>query len=167
MSGSRPNTDYRVDLDYQNIYGQPAYWLEAHYGVNVYNNGISGNTTEQVRARWRRDALAENDAALNPSLSLNQKPDVIFLNVGIKDLVYHNISLDVMKKNYLYFASTAKESNIKLAMSNVGPAKNAIATQHQNIMAINEWLSTEFKDLHPEVILIDFMGFATGGGKDP
>lgn len=46
------------DLSKPNEAGQISYYLEQLTGLKIYNHGIGGQRSDQIRDRWDRDALA-------------------------------------------------------------------------------------------------------------
>ncbi len=75
--------------------------LENHNGVDVYNLGISGNTTEDMLKRLESEART-------------REPKVIIFAVGINDSLYigtkenHKVDLDKFKDNLSKLAGIAK-----------------------------------------------------------
>ncbi len=69
-----------------------SYCLENHNGVNVYNLGIPGNTTEDLLKRFENEAKT-------------REPKVVIFAIGINDSLYmqtkgdYNVSLDKFKDN--------------------------------------------------------------------
>ncbi|WP_114765728.1 SGNH/GDSL hydrolase family protein [Vibrio rhodolitus] len=157
------------NLDNNPKYGQLAYGLLHQTGSFVYNHGISGQTSSQVKERWGRDVLGIDGVygdALGSTRTLPKKPVLVFVHVGTND-IKNNVPNEIIQENYEFFAESARSNSIKLVMANIGARSSFNAEQGRNATAINTWISEVFKKEYPEVEVVDYMNWSTDGTNDP
>ncbi|MEI2414848.1 SGNH/GDSL hydrolase family protein [Orrella sp. JC864] len=149
--------------------GQLSYELAARYGVFHFNHGMGGQTSGQVRARWPRDVLAQElevgDGRPGRTLPAGTLPVTVYLHVGINDLV-HGISLDELKANFTYFAHSTAQARIALVVDNIGAY---LGMTDQNIAVardFNRWLAQDLARRYPNVTVIDYLDWSSGGTGD-
>jgi lysophospholipase L1-like esterase len=114
------------------------------------NMGVGGQTSSEVRRRWRRDTL-------NASR--------IYLHIGINDLARGEPGL---RDNVLAFAADCRRRHVQLLLSNIGPDNEPWfnETKQAEAIAYNRWLVTDFRNAYPEVVVVDYLDWATGGTND-
>lgn len=128
--------------------GQLAYELSpTHPWANM---GLGNQTTSDVRASWARDTI---DAK------------TIYLHAGINDVAF---GVPGYRENMVYFARDCRKRGITLILANIGPETDPGFTDAEVDLARghNAWLADDFHRQFPEVILVDYLGWATGGSRD-
>lgn len=165
-----PNGSASYDPTYASQPGQLSYEFSHMYNIPVLNQGIGGQTTTQVRARWSRDVLAASndigDGRGATTLEFNGiKPFAVYLHCGIND-VFLGDTAATIKDNIEFFAQSCKDNNIKLILANIGADSNFDSTKEAVAVDVNNWLSTSFKQNHPEVVVIDYLNWSSDGTND-
>lgn len=133
-----------VDLDKPNEIGQLSYEIGSLTGVYWYNQGIGGQTTSQVLARWERDALGRTfdpgDGKGNTTLP--GEPSFILVNVGINNISYGQ-GVEGAKSDLLKMAESCFQNGIT-AIFNTPPAYNTSDNDKQaQIQELRIWMLTE------------------------
>jgi lysophospholipase L1-like esterase len=143
--GSRLNRsgDPTYDSDYPNITGQFSTEFSRLFGFHFYNHGISGQTTAQVWARWRRDVLGEvyDPGDGRGSQTLPGKADFVYVDIGVNDLkTTSGLTVTDTENNLLAMAQSCITNNIPVIFSNIAFRSDFNETQHNNIIAIDNWM---------------------------
>jgi len=150
--------------------GQLSYELAQHWNIPIINQGIGGQTTQMVRNRWSRDVLAIDtnvgDGRGTRTLDFGgQKPTAVFLHCGIND-VFHNTPSQTIKNNFEFFAQSCLDNNIDLVVANIGSHAAYNATREAKALEINTWLEGDFKTNNPQVTIVDYLDWSTGGTRN-
>ncbi|QDJ52981.1 SGNH/GDSL hydrolase family protein [Bordetella hinzii] len=166
----RLNVQGQFIPDYPSSPGQLSYELAQYSGVFHFNQGIGGQTSTQVRARWRRDALAEDDDpgdGRGPrTLPAGTLPRLIYLHVGINDVAMGMLPLRTMQDNFIYFAQTAAEKSIPLVVDNIGAYLGMTDAMILQTRAFNDWLLQELAPRYPGLRVVDYLYWSSGGSND-
>lgn len=165
-----PSGSPGYDPNYASEAGQLNYELAREWNAPVINQGIGGETTQDVRDRWSRDALAQTydpgDGRGSDTLEFGgQKPFAIYLHIGIND-VFLAVSASTIKSNFEFFAQSCASNGIKLILANIGPESNYDSTKIALATEVNDWLDTTFKAAYPEVDIIDYLDWGSDGTGD-
>ena len=165
-----PNNGVAYDPDYKSEPGQLSYEFSQHFQVPVINHGIGGNTTKMVRERWARDVLHQSydpgDGRGDKTMDFEgQIPYAVYLHVGIND-VNQEVPIDEIKNNFVFFAESAKDNNIKLIIDNVGAYRSYTVEKETVARELNGWLYGQYFSMYPEVELIDYLGWSNGFSGD-
>lgn len=155
------------DSGYVSQPGQLSYEFQKRFNVPVINQGIGGETSTQVKARWPRDVLAQTfnpgDGRGSKTLEFGgQLPHAVYLHVGIND-VFVGIPVSTIKDNFTYFAQSCRDNGIVLILDNIGVQSNISAGQTADAKSINSWLTGDFKINFPEVQVIDYLDWSSNG----
>ena len=145
--------------------GQISRYLEEAVGYPVRNFGIGGQTSAQIRARWHRDVLGQEDPTLSPSRTLRAGtlPVWVYCHANIND-IFSGIPTEETIANLEYFAQTTYRRGIRLYLANAG-AHNLLYVgegKAERLTAINEWLASGALDRYG-VTVVDFNAFS----RDP
>ncbi|GGA31636.1 SGNH/GDSL hydrolase family protein [Psychrobacillus lasiicapitis] len=143
-----------VDLNRPNTPGQLSYHLELQLGIRVFNHGIGGQTSQQVRDRWHRDVLAQEDLTLTPSKTLEKKPGFVSISVGIND-IFGGVTVETIIDNVEYMIDSALSNGIRPIVFNVSPHKLNTPASIEKIKQYNSWLLSKSK-ITPDMVLIDY-----------
>ena len=127
----------------QELYGQIAYTLRQLTHMKWYNHGISGQTTVQVWARWRRDVLAQtyNPGDGRGAKTLNRKPGIVVIVAGIND-VFTGISPDSTIYYLEKMAKSCQLNEIQCVMLNLPGHLGAAASVYAKIDTINTYMAS-------------------------
>ncbi len=162
-----PSGSNSYNPNYVSQAGQLSYELAQHWNIPILNQGIGGQTTQNVRDRWSRDVLAIDtnvgDGRGNRTLDFRgQKPTAVYLHCGIND-IWLGKTFQEIKDNFTFFAQSCTANNIELIVSNIG-VHLSYDTQKQNLaIAINSWLIGDFKTSNPNVVIIDYLNWSSDG----
>lgn len=137
------------DPSFINPPGTFAYEFQNLTNFTWYNQGIGGQTTDELWQRWCRDALAldfdAGDGRGNKTLI--KKPSVIILDTGTSELRNATPdSVSIIKNNIYHMVKTATENNISVIVINIAPIKT---TDNAKIIEVNTWMLntlTQFGD---------------------
>ena len=110
-----------------NIESQYGYWLmRAHPEWQVLNRGVNGERTDQIRARFARDAA-------------QPKPAVVVVIAGVND-VYQGRSAEAAERELEAIYDAARAAKIVVVAGSIIPFNIATADQNARMHAINEWI---------------------------
>ena len=109
---------------------QYAYWLmQAHPDWEVINQGINGQRSDQIRARFEKDVVAK-------------KPAVVVIIAGVND-VYQGRGVEHVKTELAAMYNRAKDVGIKVIAGSIIPYDTATADQNARMHAINDWIRAQ------------------------
>lgn len=111
-----------------NPLAQYGHWIRReHPGWAIANRGVAGETTEQILARLRRDAL-------------DGKAGFVLILAGVND-VYQGISPERTQENLLRMYREAKAAAVVPIAATVLPFDRATPAQREALRALNAWLA--------------------------
>jgi len=128
-----------VNLNLADLPGQLSYTLARLTNMRWYNHGIGGETSTQVWARWRRDALAEtfNPGDGKGSKTLQRRPFGVVVVVGVNDFFGGATHVAVVESNLLRMARSARDNGMQCVFLNCPGQEVATATQVRQIDSLN------------------------------
>lgn len=166
----RLNVQGQFVPDYPSNPGQLSYELARYSGVFHFNHGIGGQMSAQVRARWRRDVLAEEydpgDGRGARTLPAGARPSLAYLHVGINDVAVGMVPLQTLQDNFTYFAQTTAKLGIPLVVDNIGAYLGMTPPMIEVTRAFNDWLLHELPRQYPHVRVVDYLYWSSGGTND-
>jgi lysophospholipase L1-like esterase len=110
-----------------NVESQYAYWLmQAHRDWQVLNRGVNGERTDQIRARFPRDA-----AQLEPA--------AVVIIAGVND-VYQGRSAESAERELEAMYDAARAAKIAVVAGSIIPFNVATPDQNARMHAINDWI---------------------------
>jgi lysophospholipase L1-like esterase len=120
---------------------QYAHWLmKTHPGWNVINQGINGQRSDQIRARFEQDVVA-------------QKPAVVVIIAGVND-VYQGRPAQHVKEQLAAMYASAHDAGIRVVAGTIIPYNTATREQNLAMHDINEWIRAQAR-ADPGVIYVD------------
>lgn len=141
-----------------NSLGSLAQTLEQNAKIQVFNHGIGGQNTQQVKDRWNRDVLAQVDNALHPVQTLSRKPVFVVLVAGIND-IFQSVASATIIANLKWMIDSAITNNIYPIVFNIGPHALMDSAKLAEVKKVNKWLGF-YESQTPKMKLIDFYGYA-------
>ena len=109
------------------VESQYAYWLmKAQPDWQVLNRGVNGERSDQIRARFARDAA---EAA----------PDVVVIIAGVNDVYQGRTAAAVERELEAMFAA-AGAARIAVVAGSIIPFNTATAEQNTRMREINDWI---------------------------
>lgn len=109
---------------------QYAYWLmKAHPDWQVVNQGINGQRSDQIRARFETDVVAK-------------KPAVVVIIAGVND-VYQGRPVQHVKEELAAMFARAREAGIRVIAGTIIPYNVATPEQNLAMRDINEWMRVQ------------------------
>ena len=110
-----------------NVESQYAYWLmQAHPDWRVLNRGVNGERSDQIRARFARDAA-------------QPKPAVVIIVAGVND-VYQGRRAESVERELELMYGAARAANIVVVAGTILPFNVADADQNARMRSVNEWI---------------------------
>jgi lysophospholipase L1-like esterase len=110
-----------------NVESQYAYWLmQAHRDWQVLNRGVNGERTDQIRARFPRDAA-------------QPKPAAVVIIAGVND-VYQGRSAESAERELEAMYDAARAAQIAVVAGSIIPFNVATPDQNARMHAINDWI---------------------------
>jgi len=110
-----------------NIESQYAYWLmQMHPDWQVLNRGVNGELSDQIRARFARDAAAA-------------RPSVVVILAGVND-VYQGRSADSVEHELEAMYDAARAAGVAVVAGSIIPFNSATADQNARMRAVNDWI---------------------------
>ncbi len=115
------------------ITSQYAYWLmAAHPDWTVINQGIDGQRSDQIRARFDEDVLARH-------------PEIVVIIAGVND-VYQGRDAEHVKRELAAMYERAHVAGIKVVAGGIIPYNTATAEQNARMHEINAWIERQARD---------------------
>jgi lysophospholipase L1-like esterase len=110
-----------------NVESQYAYWLmKTHPDWQVLNRGVDGERSDQIRARFARDAA-------------QAAPEVVVIIAGVND-VYQGHSAASVERELEAIYATARAVKIAIVAGSIIPYNTASADQNARMHAVNDWI---------------------------
>jgi lysophospholipase L1-like esterase len=110
-----------------NVESQYAYWLmQAHPDWQVLNRGVNGERSDQVRARFARDAV-------------QAKPAVVVIIAGVND-IYQGRSAESAERELEAMYDAARAARIVVVAGSIIPFNSASPDQNARMHAVNDWI---------------------------
>ena len=135
-----------------NVESQYAYWLmQAHPEWDVLNRGVNGERSDQIRARFARDAAAA-------------KPAVVVIIAGVND-VYQGRSAASVEHELEAIYDAARAANILVVAGSIIPYNTATTDQNVRMHEINDWIRAQER-ADPGVLFVDTRAAVAAAG-DP
>jgi lysophospholipase L1-like esterase len=126
---------------------QYAYWLmQAHPDWVVVNQGINGQRSDQIRARFDADVVARH-------------PVVVVIIAGVND-VYQGRSVEQVEAELAAMYTQAREAGIRVVAGSIIPYNTATAEQNARMHAINAWIASQ-----PNVRFVDTRAAVSAAGR--
>jgi acyl-CoA thioesterase-1 len=109
------------------VESQYAYWLmKAHPGWQVLNRGVDGERSDEIRARFARDAA-------------QAAPEVVVIIAGVND-VYQGRSAASVGRELDAIYTAARAARIAAVAGSIIPYNTASADQNARMHAVNDWI---------------------------
>lgn len=109
---------------------QYAYWLmKARPAWKVINQGINGQRSDEIRARFETDVV-------------EKRPAVVVIIAGVND-VYQGRDARHVEEQLAAMYARAKQAGIKVVAGTILPYNTATPDQNARMHAINEWIRTQ------------------------
>ena len=108
-----------------------------HGAWTVVNEGIGGNTTAQMLARFGTDVV-------------DQEPDVVIIWGGINDVLFHGTPVSSIEANLQAMHTQAHNAGITVVALYISPFKGyplRTAGQQATVDSVNAWIGAKAKDV--------------------
>ena len=130
---------------------QYAYWLRQwHPEWDVLNKGVNGERTDQIRARFERDVIAE-------------KPAVVIVIAGVND-VYQGRRASHAVEQLRWMYERAAQAGLQVIAGTIVPYNTATADQNARMGEINGWIRKVAATM-PAVHVVDTRAAVAAPGK--
>ena len=130
---------------------QYGYWLmQAHPEWDVFNRGVNGERSDQIRARFERDVVAA-------------KPVLVVVIAGVND-VYQGRPVDVVTGNLRWMYDKAQKSGIRAVAGTILPYDTATPEQNLKMHQINAWIRRQ-AEADPTLGFVDTRSAVAAPGK--
>lgn len=109
---------------------QYAYWLaRAHPDWAVVNQGINGQRSDEIRARFEEDVIAH-------------QPAVVVIIAGVND-VYQGRPPHQVKEDLAAMYARARQAGIRVVAGTIVPYNTATPAQNAAMHEINDWIRAQ------------------------
>lgn len=126
---------------------QYAFWLmKAHPEWVVLNRGISGQRSDEIRARFERDVVQNGPAA-------------VIIIAGVND-IYQGKSVAHVTGHLHAMYARAAEARIPVVAGSIMPFNTATLEQNQRMQRVNDWIRRQ-----PDVIFADTRAAVAAAGN--
>jgi lysophospholipase L1-like esterase len=116
---------------------QYAYWLmQAHPDWEVFNRGVDGERSDQIRARFDRDVIAAD-------------PKAVVIIAGVND-VYQGRSVEHVTAQLHAMYARAAQAGIRVVAGSIIPYNTATPEQNARMRQINQWIRVQ-----PGIVFVD------------
>ena len=110
-----------------NVESQYAYWLmQAQPDWQVLNRGVNGERSDQIRARFARDAAEAT-------------PEVVVIIAGVND-VYQGRTAAAVERELEAMFVAARAAKIAVVAGSIIPYNTATAEQNTRMREVNDWI---------------------------
>jgi len=131
-----------------NVQSQYAYWMsERHPDWRVLNRGVNGERSDEIRARFDRDVLAEKRG----HASLDLFAAVII--AGVND-IYQGRSPESVEHELQLIYDAAQSAGVPVVAGSILPYNTATAAQNERMHAVNTWIR-EYAAARPRIVFCD------------
>jgi acyl-CoA thioesterase-1 len=121
---------------------QYAYWLmRAHPDWDVINQGINGERSDQIAARFDEDVIAKH-------------PAVVVIIAGVNDVYQGRMAIDV-ERQLADMYSRAYKAHIIVVGGTILPYNTATADQNARMRDINAWIRMRSEDAQAGIVFAD------------
>lgn len=106
---------------------QYAFWLmKAHPGWVVLNRGINGQRSDEIRARFERDAVQNAPAA-------------VVIIAGVND-IYQGRGVEQVTTELAAMYARSADAGIPVVAGSIVPFNTATPEQNQRMRQVNDWI---------------------------
>jgi lysophospholipase L1-like esterase len=135
-----------------NVESQYGYWLmQARPDWQVLNRGVNGERSDQIRARFARDAATP-------------KPALVVIIAGVND-VYQGRSAASVERELELMYDAARAAKIAVVAGSIIPFNVATADQNARMRAVNDWIRG-YAAAHPaDVVFCDTRAAVAAPGQ--
>jgi len=135
-----------------NVESQYAYWLmQAHPDWQVLNRGVNGERSDQIRARFARDAAQAT-------------PAVVVIIAGVND-VYQGRSAESVERELEAMYTAARAAKITVVAGTIIPFNIASPDQNARMHAVNDWIRDYAARHENSVVFCDTRAAVSAPGK--
>ena len=121
---------------------QYAYWLmKAHRDWDVINQGINGQRSDEIRARFEQDVVAK-------------RPAVVVIIAGVNDVYQGRPALHV-KEQLAEMYRLARDAGIRVVAGTIIPYNTATPDQNARMQDINDWIRMMGRGADSDVLFVD------------
>jgi lysophospholipase L1-like esterase len=112
-----------------NVESQYAHWLmTAHPDWRVLNRGVNGERSDQIRARFTRDAMEPG-------------PDAVVIIAGVND-IYQGRTAETVQRALEAMYADARAANIPVIAGSIVPYNTASPEQNARMHAVSDWIQS-------------------------
>jgi acyl-CoA thioesterase I len=134
-----------------NIESQYAYWLtQTHGDWQVLNRGVDGERSDQIRARFARDVLGAQPAA-------------VVIIAGVND-IYQGRAADAVQRELEAMYVAAHAARIQVVAGTIIPFDTATTEQNARMHAVNAWIR-DYSGRHDGVTFCDARAAVAAPGQ--
>lgn len=130
------------------VQSQYAYWLtERHPDWLVLNRGVNGERSDEIRARFDRDVVAEKRRHRGPDLF------AAVIIAGVND-IYQGRSSESVERELQAMYDAARSADIEVIAGSILPYNTATPDQNRRMHSVNAWIR-EYAGAHPGIAFCD------------
>jgi lysophospholipase L1-like esterase len=123
------------------VSSQYAYWLmRAHPEWRVFNRGVNGERSDEIRARFDRDVLG-------------LRPDLVVLVAGVND-IYQGRSPEEVVRELEAMYEAARAASLPVVAGTILPYDSATPAANARMRLVNDWIRA-YAAAQPHVAVCD------------
>jgi lysophospholipase L1-like esterase len=146
-----------------NVESQYAYWLmQAHPDWQVLNRGVNGERSDQIRARFARDAASCRSGPVCPPDQTT--PAVVVIIAGVND-IYQDRSAESVERELETMYNAARAANIAVVAGSIIPFNTASADQNARMRAVNDWIRVYAASHSGQIVFCDTRAAVAAPGQ--
>jgi lysophospholipase L1-like esterase len=125
-----------------NVESQYAYWLmQARPDWQVLNRGVNGERSDEIRARFARDAAGAT-------------PEVVVIIAGVND-VYQGRTAPAVERELEAMFVAARAARIAVVAGSIIPYNTATSEQNTRMREVNDWIRTYVASHEADMVFCD------------
>ena len=133
------------------VESQYAYWLmQSHGDWRVLNRGVNGERSDQIRARFERDVLAN-------------EPTAVVIIAGVND-VYQGRPAEAVARELEEMYDAARAAGIAVVAGTIVPYDTAGLDENARMHAVNDWIR-DYARRHADIVVCDTRSAVSAPGQ--
>jgi len=125
-----------------NVESQYAYWLmQARPDWQVLNRGVNGERSDEIRARFARDAAGAT-------------PEVVVIIAGVND-VYQGRTAPAVERELEAMFVAAQAARIAVVAGSIIPYNTATSEQNTRMREVNDWIRAYVASHEADLVFCD------------
>ncbi len=139
-----------------NVESQYAYWLmKSHPDWRVLNRGVNGERSDEIRARFGRNVIADTKKGYGPLF--------VVIIAGVND-IYQGRPAEAVQRELEAMYDAARAARIPVVAGTIIPYNTATDDQNRRMHAVNAWIR-HYAESHSGVAFCDTRAAVAARGR--